>query len=134
MQADVAVLSATDAQALTDRIKVGVDAVWELIKQAYMQRAWEALGYTSWDDYCTREFGSSRLRLPREERPEVVASLRESGSSIRAIASATGAAYNTVPSDVTQNESPADPAPITGTDGKQSKSKSKPKPPPMSAE
>jgi transposase-like protein len=53
-------------------------------------RSWSALGYESWDDYCTREFGTSRLRLPREERSEVVSSLRESGLSIRAIASATG--------------------------------------------
>jgi len=52
-----------------------------LVKQAYTERAWDALGYASWDEYCTREFGTSRLRLPREERAEVVASLRESGLS-----------------------------------------------------
>lgn len=55
-----------------------------------------ALGYTSWDDYCTREFGTTRLRLPREERTEVVASLRESGLSLRAIAAATGDHYSTI--------------------------------------
>ncbi|UZF54337.1 hypothetical protein LH935_16455 [Gordonia polyisoprenivorans] len=136
MQADVAVLPATDARALTDRIKVGVDAVWELIKQAYVERAWQSLGYTSWDDYCTREFGSSRLRLPREERSEVVASLRESGLSIRSIASATGLNKQTVNNttrELSGNQTPAaDPAPITGTDGK--RYKSRPKPPPMSEE
>lgn len=89
-------MTATDARALTDRIKVGVEAIWELIKQAYTERAWDALGYESWDDYCTREFGTSRLRLPREERTEVVASLRESGLSERAIASATGLGKGTV--------------------------------------
>lgn len=89
-------LDATQARALTDRIKVGVEAVWELITQAYTQRAWSALGYQSWDDYCTREFGTARLRLPREERAEIVASLRESGLSIRAIASATGDSVGTV--------------------------------------
>lgn len=86
-------LPPADAQAardLTDRIKVGVEAVWHLITEAYTSRAWAALGYRNWDEYCTREFGTSRLRLPREERAEVVASLRESGLSIRAIASATG--------------------------------------------
>jgi hypothetical protein len=45
------ILSAIDARALTDRIKTGVEAVWELIKQAYIRRAWSALGYESWDDY-----------------------------------------------------------------------------------
>lgn len=100
MSAALAVLDATDARALTDRIKVGVEAVWELIKQAYTERAWDALGYSSWDDYCTREFGTSRLRLPREERAEVVSSLRESGLSIRAIASATGMGKQTVQNEL----------------------------------
>ena len=93
-------LDASTARALTDRIKVGVEAVWELITQAYVQRAWDALGYSSWDDYCTREFGTSRLRLPREERAEVVASLRESGLSIRAISAATGLRRGTVERDI----------------------------------
>lgn len=84
------------ARDLTDRIKIAVEGTWELIKEAYVSRAWEALGYRSWDDYCTREFGTSRLRLPREERQEVVASLRESGLSIRAIAAATGDSVGTV--------------------------------------
>lgn len=84
------------ARVLTDQIKVGVEAVWELVKQAYIERAWSALGYATWDDYCTSEFGASRLRLPREERAEVVASLQESGLSIRAIASATGLGRGTV--------------------------------------
>jgi hypothetical protein len=84
------------ARQLTDQIKIGVEAVWELIKEAYIARAWDVLGYSSWDDYCTREFGASRLRLPREERSGVVASLRESGLSERAIASATGLGNGTV--------------------------------------
>lgn len=81
--------TAEDARRLTDRIKVAVEATWQLIQEAYLTRAWAALGYASWDEYCTREFGTSQLRLPREERQEVVASLRESGLSNRAIAAAT---------------------------------------------
>ncbi len=96
MSTTLAALNATDARALTDRIKVGVEAVWELIKQAYIERAWDVLGYSSWDDYCTREFGTSRLRLPREERAEVLPSLRESGMSPNMIASATGLSRRTV--------------------------------------
>lgn len=89
-------LTSTEARNLTDRIKTALGVTWELVRQAYQQRAWIALGYASWDDYCGAEFGASRLRLPREERQEVVASLRESGLSIRAIASATGTGYGTV--------------------------------------
>ena len=114
---ELVALSATDARALTDRIKVGVEAVWDLITTAYTNRAWDVLGYTSWDDYCTREFGTSRLRLPREERSEVVASLRESGLSIRAIAAATGDSYGTVRNELASGDQNCSPE-ITGTDGK----------------
>lgn len=101
------------ARSLTDRIKAAVEGTWELIKEAYTSRAWAALGYTSWDDYCTREFGTSRLRLPREERAEVVASLRESGLSIRAIASATNEPVMTVQNEIARGvrgRTPARPA------------------------
>ena len=90
------VISAQDARNLTDKIKAGTAALWELIKEAYASRAWASLGYASWDDYCTQEFGTSRIRLPREERQEVVASMREIGMSVRAISSATGDHYSTV--------------------------------------
>lgn len=112
-------ITATDARRITDQIKAGVEAVWHLIEEAYTSRAWAALGYQSWDDYCTREFGTSRIRLPREERQEVVASLRESGLSIRAIASATGSSVGTIHAELSgvQNRTP-DAEPITGTDGK----------------
>lgn len=93
---EVVPATAEQARDLTDRIKIAVDGTWQLVKQAYMSRAWAALGYSSWDDYCTREFGTSRLRLPREERQEVVASLRDTGMSVRAIASATGYGRDTV--------------------------------------
>lgn len=89
-------ITAEDARHLTDRIKIAVEGTWQLITEAYTTRAYLALGYRNWDDYCTREFGTARLRLPREERSEVVASLRESGLSIPAIVSATGYGYGTV--------------------------------------
>ena len=115
-------MSAADARRITDQIKAGVEAVWHLIEQAYVTRAWSSLGYSSWDDYCTREFGTSRLKLPREERTEVVASLRESGLSIRAIASATGLARNTVRGELRESDDEVGqldpPTPVAGTDGK----------------
>jgi hypothetical protein len=124
------------ARALTDRIKRDVEAVWALIREAYLGRAWTALGYESWDAYCVGELGTARLRIPREERPEMVTSLREAGLSIRAIASATGIDKNTVQADLAQAseihtpDAPvdedalaeeliaADANPIIGTDGK----------------
>lgn len=103
-------ISADDARDLTDRIKVTVEGAWHLIKQAYETRTWAALGYLSWDDYCTREFGGSRLRLPREERQEVVASLRDSGLSTRAIAVVAGVDQRTVRRDLDAGEANAAPA------------------------
>lgn len=127
-------ISASDARDLTDRIKTGVEAIWELIKQAYQSRAWAALGYDSWDDYCTREFGTSRIRLPREERQEVVASMREIGMSTRAIASATGNNRKTIMSDLRGGESQVvqngPPAPVAGTDGKTYTPRPSPRPEP----
>ena len=117
---ELVLMSAPEARTLTDRIKVGVEAVWDLVTTAYTERAWAVLGYQSWDDYCTREFGTSRLRLPREERSEVVASLRESGLSIRAIAAATGDSVGTVHESLSpsvQNRT-VEPQTVTGTNGK----------------
>ena len=126
-------LSASQARELTDRIKVGVEAIWELVKQAFQSRAWAALGYGSWDDYCTREFGTSRIRLPREERQEVVASMREIGMSYRAIGAAVGIDPMTARADVrgVGNSTPeSEPAPVTGTDGKTYTPKPRPEPAP----
>jgi hypothetical protein len=114
----LAIADSEYARDLTDRIKVAVEGTWQLIKEAYTSRAWSALGYANWDDYCTREFGTSRLRLPREERQEVVGSLRDAGLSVRAIASGMGISKNTVTADVSQIGTPAapDPAPEPSAD------------------
>ena len=118
---EVRLATAQEARELTDRIHLAVDGTWQLIQQAFLSRAWSALGYASWDDYCTREFGTSRLRLPREERQEVVSSLREIGMSVRAISAATGQGYGTVRRELSgePNGSPAptpvdDPSPEVG--------------------
>lgn len=123
-------LSASQARELTDRIKLAVEATWELIKEAYQSRAWYSLGYTSWDDYCTREFGTSRIKLPREERQEVVSSMREIGMSTRAIASATGSSVGTVHAELSRRSelNTSNAQPVTGTDGKTYTQKPRPEP------
>lgn len=104
------------ARALTDRIKIAVEGTWQLIREAYTSRTWAVLGYDTWDAYCTAEFGKTRLKLPREERQEVVESLRGSGLSLRAIASATGISPATAMRDARVSDET--PRFITGTDGK----------------
>ncbi|MFF6781392.1 hypothetical protein [Streptomyces sp. NPDC012510] len=112
---EIALPTQEQARALTDRIKVAVEGTWLLIQEAYTSRTWAALGYATWDAYCAAEFGTARLRLPREERQEVVASLRESGMSLRAISSATGISPATAMRD--SRVSDETPAVVLGTDG-----------------
>lgn len=111
-------IPADQARKITDQIKVAIEGSWLLIMQAYEGRAWVSLGYSSWDDYCTREFGASRLRLPREERQDVVASLRESGLSLRAIETVTGVSRPTLIKDlqVVKSLPPEVPTPIDAGD------------------
>jgi len=92
----VVTIDAEDARRLTDRIKVGTEAIWQLVEEAYVSRAWAALGYSSWNDYCTREFGAGRIRIPREDREEIVCSMHDLGMSVRAIAAATGVSHESV--------------------------------------
>lgn len=99
------------ARDLTEKIRTSLGVAWELVKDAYRERAWAALGYSSWDAYVSEEFGAHQVRLPREERREVVGSLREAGLSIRAIASATGVNRETVRQEVAAGDKKLPPAP-----------------------
>lgn len=132
-------LAEADARAITAAIRAGLVQVWDLIAQAYAGRVWVSLGYDSWDDYCESEFGGSRIRLPREERQGVVASLAEAGLSNRAIAAATGTNRETVRQELAAGGKKLPPAddgrpasrPITGLDGKEYR---RPEPQPTSSE
>lgn len=106
-------ITAEQARSLTDRIKIAVDGTWELIKQVYTTRAWSVLGYETWDDYVDVEFGTVKLRLPREDRQTAIKSLRDAGMSQRAIASAVGVSKTTVLSDLsTGQKRPVEPPPL----------------------
>ncbi|WP_067704504.1 hypothetical protein [Nocardia jejuensis] len=113
--------SLDEARELTENIRRGVEQVWALVTHAYACRVWTVLEYDSWDAYCSVEFDGARLRIPREERSQVVESLRESGMSTRAIAAATGLGYGTVQRGIA--ELSGDPNgsrdSVVGLDGKQ---------------
>jgi transposase-like protein len=118
---DIALPTQEQARALTDRIKIAVEGTWQLIREAYTSRTWAVLGYDTWDAYCTSEFGETRLKLPREERQEIVSSLRESGLSVRAIASATGVGVGTVHRELSTSSNVPNgtmPARVMTTDGR----------------
>lgn len=112
-------LTPEQARKLTDKIRVNLDGIWELVTEAYTAGAHRALGYASWDAYCTTEFGSNRIQLPKEERAETVRSLRESGLSPNAIASATGTSRRTVNRELDKSGwANAHPGETLGQDGK----------------
>lgn len=100
-------MTAEDARRLTDRIKFDAGQLWDRVVEAYLGRADIALRYESWDAYCIAEFGALRLRIPREERTDLVNSLRHAGLSNRAIGSAIGVSEGTVRNDLAaQNYAP----------------------------
>jgi protein gp37 len=101
MSAEIVQATAHEAKVRAERIRVTMEDVKELVVQAYQSRDWAALGYESWDSYCAGEFASSTMfQLPREERPQTVRSLRDSGLSLRAIASATNQSHTQIRRDL----------------------------------
>lgn len=101
--------SEATARTLTDQLRQSLTISWELLVEAYQRRAWAALGYATWDAYTDAELGTTRLRIPREQRREVVASMTEAGMSTRAIGSALGVDHKTVVNDRRGEISPPEP-------------------------
>lgn len=132
------VLSEDEARELTGRIRQTGSVLWSQIVKAFQGRAWAVMGYDSWDEYCDTEFDGARLKLPREERTMVVASLADAGMSNKSIAAAIGVTPMTVgrdragvtkvtPASATEDEivdaevidaPEPEPRKVTGTDGK----------------
>jgi len=111
-------LSAEDARDKVELVKALVADAWEEVIALYRGRAWIALGYESWDALCDGEFEGARIRLPREDRREIVGSLREAGLSTRAIGSALGIDHSTVVRDLPATGADAPVAQVTGLNGK----------------
>jgi len=53
-------LTRAQARKLTDRIQHHAEEAWGLLQTARNGRAWDALGYASWEAYVGEEFGMSR--------------------------------------------------------------------------
>lgn len=93
------VMNVHRARELVDKIRDAVSVAAGAITEAYRGRAWEALGYESWDALCDAEFGGVRVRIPREERRELVGQLRQEGMSTTAIGIALGISDETARRD-----------------------------------
>lgn len=109
-------LSEAEARARTDALKRSLEAMWEEAVELYERKVWFSLGYSSWQEYRTSEFDSDHLAVPRSERPQVVAMLREAGMSQRAIAATVNVDQATVGRALKQLDANASPQPRSTTD------------------
>lgn len=111
-------LTADEARELTAEIRRDLDGLLPKIKRAFEGRADKALGYESWQAYCSTEL--SDVRVPVGNRPAMVAELRQSGMSQRAIGAALGVGQDTVRRDLSteRNRSVDLPATVVSLDGK----------------
>jgi hypothetical protein len=89
-----------EAQQITKQIRCAVKDLDQLIITAYAERAWAALGYPSWADYCQTEFESDCIKLHGDARVKVAVRLKDSGMSNRAIAVSLGIGKDTVARDL----------------------------------
>lgn len=79
--AELTLLDEAGARNLTERIKAAAEQVWALLLEATEREAWRVLGYTSWREWASTEFGMSESRAYR---------LIDQGHVIRAIEEVTG--------------------------------------------
>jgi hypothetical protein len=95
--------TAKQAAAWVGRVNANLANLAHLITDGYQHRVWEALGYQSWAEMCEAEVNVPQLS--RDQRRELVGSLRSEGMSTRAIAAATGTSQMTAQRDVEAGES-----------------------------
>lgn len=76
---EVRALTRAQAERVTERIKAGLGSVLDDLRTAMEGRAWEAMGYPSWNAYLTAEFeGQSRGNIWRiATQVEVIHALSE---------------------------------------------------------
>jgi hypothetical protein len=104
---DPKTMTQQDAENVTaDIVEVltkGYTSIVPLIVRAFRGRAWNALGFSTWSEYCAENFtGDGMLRLP----DAMVNELAGEGLSTRAIAAATGRSKSDVDRTINKRERP----------------------------
>lgn len=87
-------------RAIAVTVKDQLEKLQTLLNEARDGEAWRVLGYASWTAYLADVMGEQPLRLPRDERQQIVGYLAGEGMSSRAIAPIVGATHSTVQQDV----------------------------------
>lgn len=106
VKAVMRVLSAREAERLTDQIKFTIESIdnglfklRNLLEEAQQSNVWQMLGFSSWTAYLASLFEGRPMRLPRDQRQELVGYLSGEGMSTRAIAPIVAADHATVSRD-----------------------------------
>ncbi len=125
----IEVIDATEARRRFERIQIVAQSARErlehlrdLTEEAKARGDDRALGYASWTDYLSDALGAEPMRLPREQRHELVSYLAGEGMPTTAIAPIVGAGQSTVDRDVkqlTQMGRLQLPEKVMGRDGKE---------------
>lgn len=92
----------------------------DLTEQAKTEGDDRTLGYASWTDYLADALGAEPMRLPREQRQELVSYLAGEGMPAAAIAPIAGVHRSTIDEDIKQGaEIRTLPEKVMGRDGKE---------------
>jgi hypothetical protein len=83
------------AQAREAGAKFFEQIVWQIER-----RAWEVLGYHSWDEMRETEYADMGVVVPRADRPEIVTRMRRVGLTQQEIADTVGVSVDTVQRDL----------------------------------
>ena len=117
-QTAVAPLDVARARKLTRQLRGALTVAVELLTEVFDGRAWEALGYATWESYCAAELPElAQLQLAGEERQKLLAELRGRGMSLRAIGAPFGLSAQTVQRDL--KAAGVQLATVTSLDGRQ---------------
>jgi hypothetical protein len=110
-----------EAQQLTQKLVQSMLDSWHLLREAFVRRAWEVLGYPSWDSYCDDALSTAAFRLSPEWRQQVVAQLSSGAQpmSNRAIGAALGVSEGTVRNDLSRSATAQNYAIAEGDDSSQ---------------
>lgn len=112
-------MNAEEARALTEHVVSAGLAYIEGVKRLWSERAWEVLGYASWEAFTDAEL-RGLPKLDHAERVSAAVELHATGMSKRAIAPVLGVDAHTVRRDLAPgaNAPPTAPERVTGGDGK----------------
>lgn len=107
-----------EIRSLVVQTRGAIEQVQRLLTEAREGQAHVALGYAEneWTRYMKDLFANEPLRLPRDQRQELVGLLTGEGMSTRAIAGVTGTSHETARKDQVAGVKELTPEPSTLTD------------------